>query len=284
MKLREQLYCGQVEDLICYVPDNSIDLIVTSPPYAGKREDVYTVAQYDEYVKWLYALSKQFMRVLKPSGSFVLNIKDGVRDGHKETYVMEYVLKMAKDGWHRDTYVWNKTNPYPCGGKRHLKDGFEYCFHFAKQNDYCFYPEHCLVPANPKWLKDNLRRSNKGAHNVTNKSGLNMKARTCNAMVRPSNVITLPVNTTNTKHPATFPVGLPTFFIKLMSKPGDLVLDPFMGSGTTAVACVLEKRDYLGFDDKPEYIEMAQQRLMHEETERTATIAEMVGGTGGLFA
>ena len=283
MNLREHLYCGRVEDLIGEVPDGSIDLIVTSPPYAGKREKVYTVTQYDEYVNWLYALSKQFVRVLKPTGSFILNIKDGMRAGHKETYVMEYVLRMAKDGLWRDTYTWIKPNPYPCGGKKHLKDGFEYCFHFSKSDDYRLYPEHCLVPANPKWLKDNLKRKNKGAHNVTNESGLNIRTRTCNAMVRPSNVIILPVNTTNTKHPATFPIGLPTFFIRLMTQPGDLVLDPFVGSGTTAVACSMEKRDYLGFDDEPKYIEIANRRLEDASRKRTEDIATLAGSGGGLF-
>ena len=125
------------------------------------------------------------MRVLKPSGSFILNIKEGTKDGKKETYVLEYLLKMAKMGWWTETFVWQKLNPFPTSNKKRLKDGFEYCYQFTKTNDYKFFPNNVLVPANEKWLKDNLRRKNKGEHLVTNGSGMNMSIRTTNEMVRP---------------------------------------------------------------------------------------------------
>lgn len=273
MKLYDRIYVGDSVELIKKVPSDSIDLVVTSPPYLFKREKVFGHnLSCTEYVDWLFSLSEEFMRVLKKTGSFVLNIKEGVTEGRKEPYVLKYLLKMSDNGYWRDTYIWAKTNPYPTGNKKRLKDGFEYCYHFTKTPDYRFFPNNCLVPANQKWLKDNLKRKNKGTHNVNNESGLNMAIRTCATMARPSNVITLPTNTTNTKHPATFPIGLPQFFIKLMTKKDDLVLDPFMGSGTTAIACLEEDRNFLGFDSKEEYVEMAIDRVGEYEEKKKAAI------------
>lgn len=273
MELNDRIYLGDTRDLIKNVPSNSVDLIITSPPYAKRRENSFGHEMtYDEYVEWLYELSKDFIRVLKKTGSFVLNIKEGITKGTKETHVLKYLLKMAEDGYWNDTYIWTKTNPYPTGNKKRLKDGFEYCYHFTKGNKYKFFPKNCLVPANQKWLKDNLRRKNKGKHDVKNDSGLNMSIRTCNNMVRPSNVISLPTNTTNTKHPATFHIGLPQFFIKLMTNKGDLVLDPFIGSGTTAMACLEEGRNFLGFDSSQEYVDMAIERVQLYEEERVARV------------
>ena len=254
-----KIYFGDTKDLIRDIPDDSIDLIVTSPPYAGKREKVYTVTDYTNYVNWLFDLSIEFMRVIKPTGSFVLNIKEGIRNRRKETYVIEYLLSM--DDWWNDTYIWKKTNAFPTGNKKRLKDAFEYCYHFVKTNDYKFYPNNCLVKADPKWVEDNKRRKNKGKHHVKNDSGMNMNIRTCSELARPSNVIELPTNTKNVSHPATFHIGLPTFFINLMTEKDDIVLDPFVGSGTTAEACIYQNRKYLGFDNKKEYVDLANDKL-----------------------
>lgn len=244
-----------VEDFVKDIPSDSVDLVCCSPPYAQKRNKSYSGISVEEYPEWLFDISQELMRILKPSGSFVLNIKEGVNLGKKETYVFEYVLKM-KEYW-TDTFIWNKTNPYPSGNPRRLKDGFEYCFHFTKTKKYKYFPNNCLVPANPKWIKDNLKRKNKGSHNVNNGSGLNMAIRTTSDMVRPSNVITLATNTTNTNHPATFPIGLPEFFIKLMTEKKDLVFDPFMGSGTTAIAAMKLERYWIGCDKEQKYVDLA---------------------------
>jgi DNA modification methylase len=154
-----------------------------------------------------------------------------------------------------------KTNAYPSGSKKRLKDGFEYCYQFTKTNGYKFFPNNVLVPANPKWVKNNLKRKNKGTHNVNNGSGMNMAVRTVSEFARPSNVITLATNTTNVSHPATFPIGLPDFFIKLMTEENDIVFDPFMGSGTTALACLQNNRSFFGIDNKQEYVDLANRRI-----------------------
>ena len=112
-----------------------------------------------------------------------------------------------------------------------------------------------------KWAGDNERRKNQGAHNTTNGSGMNMSKRITGEMVRPSNVIVMPASCLNIKHPAVYPIGLPDFFIRLMTKEGDVVVDTFLGSGTTALAAVKLGRQYLGIERDEEYIRLAESRI-----------------------
>lgn len=246
------------------VPDESVDLIVTSPPYAQQRKDTYGWVNVDEYPKWISDVAKECSRVLKPSGSFVLNIKEHAEKGVRSLYVYESVILIAKDMRLVDEFIWNKTNPFPTGSKKRLKDGYERCFHFTKTNDYKFYPNNVLVKSESKWLESEKRRSNKGSHDTNNGSGMNMTKRVASDLVRPSNVVTMPSSCINIGHPAVFPIELPSFFIKLLTDEHDVVLDPFMGSGTTAISAVREKRNFIGIEREPEYIEIANKRLDNE--------------------
>jgi site-specific DNA-methyltransferase (adenine-specific) len=101
------------------------------------------------------------------------------------------VLDRSSDPHGVDEYIWNKTNPFPTGNKKRLKDGFERCLHFAKTKDYKFFPDAVRMKSTSKWAGDNKRRKNKGAHRTTNGSGMNMSRRIVGDLVRPSNVLTL---------------------------------------------------------------------------------------------
>lgn len=252
---------GNCSNLIENLPANSIDLIVTSPPYAEKRKGVYGGIPADEYADWLFDISVKMMNVLKPSGSLIINIKEGTVNGQKETYVLEYILKMAKQYRWSESFIWNKPNPFPTGSPKRLKDAWEWCLHFTKTPDFQFFPENALIPSQSKFLESDKKRKNKGAHNVTNGSGMNMSKRLAEDMVRPSNVLTNPISSLNLKHCAAYPIGLPNFFIDLMTLPGDKVLDPFMGSGTTAIACVQKARSFIGMEQKEKYYEYAIKRI-----------------------
>lgn len=259
-----QIRQGDSLMLLKEVESESIDLVMTSPPYAERRKNQYGGIPASEYPDWMLDIVRESMRTLKRTGSFVLNIKEHVSDGVRDTYVFETVLKISREFRWVDTYIWAKTNPFPTGSKKRLKDGFEYCFHFAKTKDYKFYPNNALVPANSRFLESEKRRKSKGVHNTNNGSGMNMSRRVSSSdFVRPSNVISLPTDTSNHRHPATFPEGLPERFIKLMTDSGDIVLDPFVGSGTTGKVAVLLGRRFLGFDINQEYCEMAKARI-HE--------------------
>lgn len=243
------------------LPDNCIDAVITSPPYANQRESSYGGIPEQDYPKWMITVANQIYRILKPTGSFVLNIKEHVNDGRRSTYVLKTVLSLSEIFIWNDTFIWNKLNPYPTGNKKRLKDGFEYCYLFTKTNDYKFNPDRVLVRSNSEYLDNELRRKDKGEHNTTNGSGMNMSQRCSSEFVRPSNVITLSTDNTNHKHPATFPIGLPDFFIRLLTDEGDTVFDPFSGSGTTLVAAKRLRRKYIGCDVNAEYADMASDRL-----------------------
>lgn len=120
--------------------------------------------------------------------------------------------------------------------------------HFTKTADFQFFPESVRAKSTSKSAGDNELRKSKGAHNTNNGSGMNMSKRITGDLVRPSDVITIPTSSLNIGHPAVYPIGLPEFFIKLMSKEGDVVVDPFLGSGTTALVALKLGRRFLGIE------------------------------------
>lgn len=260
-----KIICGDIFDKIKEVPDNSIDLIITSPPYAEKRKNAYGGIPANDYANWLIMVSKQLMLKLKPTGSLVLNVKEGAKNGVRELYLLEYQLEMARNYNWVDTFIWHRTNPFPTGCNKRLKDGFEYCFQFTKTKNHKFFPNNCLVDSTSKWLEGEKKRKNKGIHSTKNGSNFVMSKRVCADKVRPSNVISFPSSSLNIAHCATFPIDLPLFFINLMTEPDDLVLDPFMGSGTTALACIQTNRQYIGIDKSEEYCKIAQERISNLE-------------------
>lgn len=243
------------------IADNVIDLVVTSPPYAKQRASTYGGINAKDFPEWFITISKELHRILKPTGSFVLNIKEHARNGTRHPYVLKTVLQLSELFIWNDTYIWNKSNPFPTGNKRRLKDGFEYCYLFTKTLKYKFFPDNVLVPSISKNLKYEKQRNNKSRIDMKNNSGMNMHRRYASDFVRPSNVLTLATDNTSHKHPATFPIGLPEFFIKLLTEPEDVVYDPFMGSGTTLLAAKNLNRHFIGTDIFNEYVLDAKQRL-----------------------
>mgnify|MGYP003309976796 CR=1 FL=1 len=131
----------------------------------------------------------------------------------------------------------------------------------TKTKDYKFFPQNVLERTKSKWFKSEQKRKNKGKHFTKNNSNMNMSNRCSPLFVRPSNVITFPVDTSNHLHPATFPKQLPEWFIKLMSEEDDVILDPFVGSGTTGVVAKEYGRNFIGIDINKEYIELTGKRL-----------------------
>lgn len=124
---------GDCRDLLKQLPDESIDLIITSPPYADQRKEVYGGIYPDHYVEWFLPIAAELKRVLKPSGSFVLNIKERVVGGERHTYVLELILAMRKQGWlWTEEYIWHKKNCYPGKWPNRFRDAWERLLHFSK--------------------------------------------------------------------------------------------------------------------------------------------------------
>lgn len=261
---------GDCLDILQEYPDNFFDLIVTSPPYADSREKTYGGIKPDKYVSWFLPRAEQFRRVLKPSGTFILNIKERVAEGERHTYVLELILALRKQGWlWTEEFIWHKKNCHPGKWPNRFRDAWERCLQFNKTKDFKMYQENVMIPMGD-WAKTRLKnlgkndvvRFNSQAKSGFGKNIANWVGRT---MAYPTNVLHLATETGNKNHSATFPLALPEWFIKLFTAEGDWVLDPFLGSGTTSQAAQKLKRNSLGIELLPEYVKMAKEKVKEEE-------------------
>jgi site-specific DNA-methyltransferase (adenine-specific) len=268
-EIHNKIFQGDCENILKGLPNNSIDLIFTSPPYADQRSGTYGGIKPDNYVGWFLPKAKEFFRVLKPKGSFILNIKERVVNGERHTYVIELILEMRRNGWlWTEEYMWHKKNSHPGKWPNRFRDNWERLLHFTKLRDFNMYQEEVMVPVGD-WAKTrlkNLSEKDKSRDNskVGSGFGKNISNWVGRDKVYPSNVLFMATECYNQQHSAVFPVSLPEWFIRLLTKPGDMVLDPFNGSGTTCVAANRLGRDYLGIDVNQDYCELAITRLQQE--------------------
>jgi site-specific DNA-methyltransferase (adenine-specific)/site-specific DNA-methyltransferase (cytosine-N4-specific) len=269
---------GDCFELIKELPDNSVDLVITSPPYAdivNYGQDI-SIKKPKDYCDWLLPLFNEIHRVLKPSGSFILNINDNCDKGLRNPFVYELIYRSQKETKMRfyDTYIWHKMNGIPNGGKKRFRNTTEFIFHFVKnQKELKFYMDRVLQePAQatsnrrkyPWHIKDHGkivdgRRGDKVEYN----------AERLPELVRPDNVFRFPTaglaRDNSIRHPAPFYKDLPIYFINLLTDEGDVVLDVFSGIGTTGLGC--KDRQYIGFEMNEKYSEFSKKRLMGEELE-----------------
>lgn len=258
-----------------------VDLIVTSPPYADARHHHYGGVHPDDFADWFLTFHDVFWKVLKPSGSMVINIKDKVVDGVRHRYVWHTIEALCKQGWLAiDDYIWSKPNPMPGYWPTRLSDGWEYCFHLAKQKKPFFNHEGVKRPIGD-WAETRLSNLSEGdlsRHNSVNKSGFgrDLSRWVGKKMVLPSNVLSCAVVGKNKTHPAVFPTALPDFFIKLLCPERGVVLDPFAGSGTTGVAALSLGRDCILVDNQDKYYHIALKRLQEETAARIVEDLEVL--------
>lgn len=252
------------------IPDGSINMIVTSPPYADQRARTYGGIPADKYVEWFLPIADELYRVLTPTGSFVLNIKERVVEGERHTYVMELIIEMRKRGWKwTEEYIWHKRNCYPGKWPNRFRDAWERCLHFTKQKHFDMYQEEVMVPMGD-WRHSRLKslsETDKTRDESKVGSGFGKKIENWigRDMAYPTNVLHLATECGNRNHSAAFPEGLPEWFIKLFSKAGDVVLDPFVGSGTTLRVARSLGRHSIGIDAVPEYCEkIAAELRLHK--------------------
>ena len=230
----DSIILGDCERVLKEVPDDSVDLIFTSPPYADQRKRTYGGIRPDEYVDWFLPKADEFYRVLKPSGTFVLNIKERVVNGERHTYVIELILEMRKRGWlWTEEFMWHKKNSYPGKWPNRFRDNWERLIQFNKERKFNMYQDAVMVPVGG-WAKDrlaNLSETDKirDESKVGSGFGKNISNWSGRDMVYPNNVLHMATESSNKNHSAVFPVALPTWFIKLFTQPGDVVLDPFWG-------------------------------------------------------
>jgi site-specific DNA-methyltransferase (adenine-specific)/site-specific DNA-methyltransferase (cytosine-N4-specific) len=260
MELKSTLLLGDCAEQLKKIEDNSVDLIFTSPPYADQRKNTYGGIHPDEYVQWFLPIANELLRVLKPTGTFVLNIKEKVMNGERHTYVMELILEMRKQGWlWTEEFIWHKKNCYPGKWPNRFRDAWERLLQFNKNKQFNMYQDAVMVPMGD-WAKSRLKNlSETDKKRDDSKVGSGFGKNISNWLSRdkayPTNVLHLATECSNKNHSAAFPEGLPEWFIKLFTQPGDVVLDPFMGSGTTIIIAERMYRNAIGIEILPEYFE-----------------------------
>ena len=265
MKL-DKIYNGDCLTRLKNLPPESVNLIVTSPPYADNRKGVYRGVPIDRYIEWFLPISHELYKVLRPDGSFVLNIKERTVNGERATYVIELILEMKRQGWlWTEEYIWHKKNCYPGKWPNRFRDAWERCLHFTKQKQFRMFQDDVMVPMGD-WRKKRLGRlseADMGRDIAKNNSGFgkNVSNWVGRDMAYPTNVIHMATECSNVNHSAAFPITLPAWFMKLFSGKGDVVLDPFMGSGSTAIAALELGRHYVGIEIEPRYYKEALSRI-----------------------
>ncbi|MEB3039870.1 DNA-methyltransferase [Capnocytophaga gingivalis] len=271
-EIKIDIFCGDSAEVLKTLPDNTIDLIITSPPYADQRKSTYGGISTDQYVEWFLPISEQLLRVLKPTGTFILNIKEKVVNGERSTYVMELILAMRKQGWlWTEEFIWHKKNSYPGKWPNRFRDAWERLLQFNKSKKFAMYQEEVMVPMGD-WAKTRLKKlSETDKRRDTSKVGSGFGKNISNWVDRdkayPTNVLHLATECNNKKHSAVFPEELPQWFMKLFTQEGDTVLDPFAGSGTTLFVAERMGRNAIGIEIMQEYYQMIKEQITLLESE-----------------
>lgn len=233
MEIKTDLYLGDSKEKLKLLPDNSVDLIVTSPPYADQRKSTYGGIHPDKYVEWFLPISAQLLRVLKPTGTFILNIKEKVVEGERSTYVMELILAMRKQGWFwTEEFIWHKKNSYPGKWPNRFRDSWERLLQFNKDRKFNMYQEEVMVPMGD-WAKarlKNLSDTDKIRDNskVGSGFGKNISNWVDRDKAYPTNVLHLATECNNKNHSAAFSEELPEWFINQFTKENDNFPGPFV--------------------------------------------------------
>ncbi len=267
---KTKIILGDSAEALKSLEQASVDLIITSPPYADRRKQTYGGVKPEDYVDWFLPISAELLRVLKPTGTFILNIKENVENGERSTYVLELILALRKQGWlWTEEFVWHKKNSFPGKWSNRFRDSWERCLQFNKDRKFNMYQDAVKVPIGD-WAKSrlkNLSETDKIRDNAKNGSGFgkNVSNWLERETVYPTNVLHLATECNNKNHSAAFPKELPEWFIKLFTQEGDTVLDPFAGSGTTLRVAQKLNRNSIGIEIAPEFIKLIEENTKEKE-------------------
>jgi len=257
------LHHGDSLELMKTLPDKSIDLIITSPPYADMKTYIDdTGITPDKYVEWFMPFVKEIERVMKPTGSFILNINDKVVNGFRHPYVFDLISEIHKQTGLKmfDRLFWNKMKGLP--NARRFGDRVEFIFWFVKAKGFTFKLDEMRVP----YSEVSIKRMKKPIKNRFVRDGETEDTKAWKPNEKGALPPTLVSISSETKriadnHVAVFPVALVEYLMKGASNEGDMVLDPFLGTGTTGVVCKKLGRSFIGYEKQAEYVEIATKRI-----------------------
>lgn len=245
-----ELHHGDCLEVMKQIPDKSVDLVVTSPPYDDLRG-------YNSVINWK-SVAISLFRVVKEGGVVVWNVNDKVIKGSKSLSSFKQCIIFNESGFNvNDVMIWKKTNPMPQVKQPRYNQIFEYMFVFSKGAPKTFNP--IMVPckcAGQKYAST--------CKKITTGKERTYKEFNINKMKTADNIWELAIAQNKTEHPAVFPLELPLRHIKSWSNEGDTILDPFMGSGTTGIACKHLQRNFIGIELDDKYFQIAQDRINGE--------------------
>lgn len=269
--------CRNAETLEFLFEGGKANVAITSPPDAKQREydasSGFKPIAPERYVEWFHAVARNVASILASDGSSFLNIKEHASDGERSLHVKDLVLAHKRQwGWRFvDEFCWRNTaNGVPGHWGDRFKNAWEPVFHFSRQPEIKFRPLAAGIqsadgfdysPSNPKstsgsgLLGTGPRGSGKGDHRATDDNGRFA------GIARPSNVIEVKSESGQGEHAAPFPRALVEFFVKSFSDTGDIVFDPFMGSGTTMAAAHVLGRVGYGVEISPAYCDVILRRI-----------------------
>ena len=238
---------GDCLEILKNISDESIDLVVTSPPYDDLRS-------YNSEFN-IENIAKELLRVTKKGGVIVWNVNDKIKNGSKSLTSFKQAIIFNQIGFNlNDVMIWEKTNPMPQVKQPRYNQVFEYMFIFSKGKPKTFNP--IMVECKSAGLKydSTCKKITKDKERVKKTFHINKQK-------IDNNIWRFAVAQNKTEHPAVFPLELPLRHIKSWSNENDLVLDPFMGSGTTGVACKELNRNFIGIELDEKYYEIAKERI-----------------------
>lgn len=245
--------CGDSKDLLKELPESSIDLTVTSPPYDNLRR--YNGFEWD-----FEGIANELFRATREGGVVVWVVNDGTEGGSETGTSFRQALYFKDVAGFRlhDTMIWRKTNPLPQVRQPRYASCFEYMFVLSKGRPKTFNPIM-------RKTKYGGRRYDSTCKNMGGENGRTKKDFEINLESVQYNVWEMQVARNKTTHPAVFLAQLAHDHIITWSNPGDIVLDPFVGSGTTAIEALKLNRHYIGFDISEDYCQMTRDRLEAEK-------------------
>ncbi len=290
-----RLICGDCRDMtvvLKLLDDARPNVCITSPPYATQREydssSGFKPIRPEEYVAWYKDVATNIRSVLADDGSYLLNIKEHADEGERNLYVKDLVIAHRRQWEWRfvDEFCWRKTdNGVPGGWNNRFKNAWEPIFHFSRQQQIKFRPkrvghesEDCFdySPNNPKSKSGSGLLGTGARGDAAGKAGATDSEGRYAGVARPSNVIEVKSESSQGSHSAPFPRALVEFFLLAFSDEGDVVYDPFVGSGTTIAAAALLARTGSGCELSPAYCDVILRRIWN----LTGETPLLVGGDG----
>jgi site-specific DNA-methyltransferase (cytosine-N4-specific) len=282
-------YCGDSRELLAALPDSSVNLVMTSPPFALQRKKEYGNRDQSEYIAWLAEFARLVRQKLTDDGSFVLDLGGAYQKGvpARSLYNFRVLLHLCDDiGFFlaEDFYWFNPSklpSPIEWVNKRKVraKDSVNTVWWFSKNENPKANVTKVLSPysermkkllEDPEAFYDPKKRPS--GHDI----GMGFAKNNGGAI--PSNLLQIPNSESNgaylmgckaagiAAHPARFPAKLPEFFIRFLTDPGDLVVDIFAGSNTTGSVAEVEQRRWVAFDERREYLIASAFRFLGRKT------------------